>query len=248
MARYRRKRYGRRRTYRKRMPKYRKRTGIKRLIKRVLYRNVETKKNQITLNNIVVQQAITDVQVQNLLPDVLQGTGQANRVGNRIKPTSLTMKMSLLCFNQANPVSPTYFDIYIFKFKGSNQYSGGPTNVDMSLFLQNDNSSTPYVGATLNGLRPLNSDLFQLVKRKRVLLSNLTAGNLGVQASINPNKTLSFNLTKACKKLWIYDDNSSLLSNDNLYIAVGSTQADGTALGSAVGGYSVCVDLKYKDA
>jgi len=213
-------------------------------------RTLETKSNQITIGPIVAQQNITDAQVVNLIPDIAQGTGQSNRVGNRITPTRLTAKMSLYCYNQNPGTPPTYFDMYIFKFKGATQEGGVPSAADMNLFLQADNSATQYTGAAVSGLRPINSDMFTLLSKKRVTLFNPfnAVGQISSTANVNPHRTISWNLTKHIKSTWIYDDNSTLLTNDSLYIAVGCTQTNGVLLGAGCGEYYMMVDVSYKDA
>jgi len=225
---------------------------IKRVVKSIVMRNIETKHNDYTSTSIPVYNNITGLDIFPCIPDMTQGTGQSNRTGNRINPRRLKIKIALTALNASSiyaGASPTYFDIYIFKSKFVNYEGGAPASVDMSLFLQNDNSASAYTGAITSGLRPINSDMFTLVKRKRLVLSNLssTVANAPYQ-TYNPNRTITFDVSKALKKTLIYDDNSTLITNDNLYIAIGATQTDGTSLGgNAVGSYQFLSFLEYKD-
>ena len=58
-----------------------------------------------------------------------------------------------------------------------------------------------------------------------------------------------FDITKHVKKTWMYEDALSQVNNDNLWLAIGATQTDGTSLGSSViGNYQFISEIKYKDA
>lgn len=248
--RYKRKSY-KRKSYKRKTYK-RRRTSVPKVI-RTVRRMFETKKNQDTTFSYVYND-ITDTSCHRLLPVISQGTGQANRVGNRISPVRFTAKIAITAANLNNVyanASPTYFDIYIFKQRYANEYAGSPLPVDIVQFLQIDNGSGPYTGLITDGLRNVNQDLFTLKYRRRITLSNVNqaTGQNAFQASVNPNRTLSINLTKFIKKMWSYDDTDSLVTNDNLWIAVGASQTDGTDLGTSFAGqYSMVTDLWYKDA
>lgn len=248
--RYKRKSYKRKSYKRKNYKRRRSRTPK---IIRAVRRMFETKRNQDTTFSYVYND-ITDTACHRLLPLISQGTGQSNRIGNRISPVRLTIKMALTASN-LNAVytnaSPTYFDIYIFKQRYANEYAGPPLPTDIAQFLQIDNGSGPYTGAVTDGLRNVNQDIFSLKFRRRILLSNTNqaTGQNAFMASINPNRTISINLTKAIKKMWSFDDADTLVTNDNLWIAVGATQTDGTDLGASFAGqYSFVTDLWFKDA
>lgn len=253
MPRYR-KKYGKR----KYVKRSRKLTGSKRLkkvIKQVVRRAAETKSNQHTSATLNIFQPITQTEVFSLLPVISQGTGQANRIGNKINPIRFTVKLAVFCNNLSSYYvgpSSTYFDVYIFKWKEANQAGGVPQNVDMTQFLQDDNTAQSYDGQFLDGLRPVNSDKFTLLAKRRITLNNVyntTVGQMsGYYQSTAPQKTLYFNLTKHCKKTWTYNDTTTSVANDNIYIAIGTTQCDSTNLGAnVIGYYQFISDLQYKD-
>lgn len=229
---------------------------LKRTIRQVVRRSAETKLNQHTQGITNIYQPISNTEVYSLLPVISQGTGQSNRVGNKINPTRFTLKVAIIC-NNLNGVyvgaSSTYFDIYIFKWKAANEAGGAPTSADMAAFLQDDNATQAYDGQVLDGLRPINADKFTLLAKRRITLNNIyntTVGQMsGFYQSTAPQKTLSFNLTKHCKKTWIYNDTSTQVANDNMYIGIGTTQTDGTIVYSnVVGTYQFITNLSYKDS
>lgn len=225
-------------------------------IKRVVSRIAETKTKQLTSATINVYQTITNTEVLNLIPAISQGTTQDTRIGNRIKPVRMTVKLALICANInafSSGASSTYFDIYIFKTKYSQQGGIAPTAADMTLFLQNGNTGDSYNGQVLDGLRPVNSDLFTLLAKRRVCLNNIANSTIlpmnGYYQSTPPQRTFNFDLTKHLKDTWIYNDNNTNLANDNYYIAIGSTQIDGNFLAANVTGtYQFITDIRYKDA
>jgi len=230
--------------------------SLRRAVKLMVRRQLETKENQETPSAKNIQNYINETNVFSLLPIISQGTGQSGRIGNKISPTYFTVKVAIICANMNliyTGASSTYFDIYIFKWKGSNQEGGAPTSTDMGRFLQNDNSASSYEGLILDGLRPVNSDMFTLIKKKRVCLNNISVTSVatmsGAYQSTQPQRTLSFNLTKYIKKTLLYDDSATSIINDNMYIAIGATQCDGqSTVGYASGSYSFFTNMKFKDA
>lgn len=250
--RYKRKRYSRRRSrkYPRRSNNNTSKRGIVRLIKRNIMRNIETKYAQFSAEDIVIDDTILDTDVISLVPQISQGTGEHHRTGNKINPTSLKLTLSLTMGNTTFNNCPVYFDIYIFKFKAANPNYGQPSNVDMQSFLELNNLSTQYTGDQLDGLRPLNNDLFTQVMHKRVTL--FQAGNAttqsGTTAQYNPNRYFKIYLGKYLKNTLIYNDNNVLPTNDNLYIAIGATRTDGNTSAITYGEYSMIVDMSYKDA
>lgn len=229
---------------------------LKYAVKRIVSRNTETKTRQLTSATLNVFQSITNTEVHNIIPAISQGVTQQDRIGNRIKPVRMTLKLAIIC-NNMNAVAPgassSYFDVYIFKSKFANQGGIAPTAGDMSLFLQNGSGGDSYNGQVLDGLRPVNNDLFTLLTKRRVTLNNIANTTLlamnGYYQSTAPQKTFSFNLTKHLKDTWIYNDANTNLANDNFYVAIGSTQTDGAFLaGSVIGTYQFITDLRYKDA
>ncbi|UYD39126.1 MAG: capsid protein [Wigfec virus K19_571] len=248
--------YSRRRTYKSRKtykrPKLSK--NFRKAVKTIMTRACETKAIQFPSQVQNCNNNITNTSVFNIIPAISQGTSQSTRIGNKISPVYFTLRLSLTCLNIINIyalASPTYFDIYIFKWKSTNEAGGAPTAGDMNRFLQDNATGQSYNGELMDGLRPLNADQFTLLVKKRCTLSNFNAVNStsGIFQQTNPNKTFYFNLTKHLKKVWIYDDNGTQVENDNFYIAVASTQTDGQSTGTSVtGNWQYISDLRFKDA
>lgn len=216
-------------------------------------RKIETKAVQLSSEVQQVYNTIDNTRVHNIIPALFQGLGQGGRIGNKVNPVYFTLRLSLTCANLLSTyalVSPTYFDIYIFKWKCSDQAGGSPQANDINRLLQDGPSAQAYNGELMDGLRPVNFDQFTLLVKRRVTLSNFAGNQVtqGVFQQTNPNRTFYFNLTKHLKKMWLYDDTSSLVENDNFYIAIGSTQTDGQSTGTTLtGNYQFISDLRFKD-
>lgn len=239
---------------RKYTPKKRISKKFRMAVKKVLKRSIETKCNQYSSTSLPVYNYLSNTTITNLIPAIGQGTGQSNRVGNRVNPVKFTLKVALTC-SDANGIyvgaSPTYFDLYVFRWKEANETIGQPLAVDMQAFLEADNASIQYTGLVTDGLRRLNADKFQLLAKRRVCLSNFNSSTAGPgkYSQSNPNRTFSFDLTKHVKKTWLYQDAISAVSNDNLYLGIAATQTDGTNLAtSVIGGYYFITEVMYKDA
>lgn len=229
---------------------------IKYSVKKAVTRLMETKTQQLLSSSNNIFQSMTNTEVYSLLPIVQQGVTQQNRVGNRIQPVKLTVKGSIIAthLNASYPgASSSYFDLYVFKSKAANQGGIAPTAGDMNLFLQQGSGGDSYNGQALDGLKPVNNDFFTLLAKRRYTLNNIYNTGIGIMTgyyqSTSPQQTFSIDLSKHLKQSWIYNDSSSNVINDNFYIAIGSTQTDGTSVGASVTGtYQFIVDLKYKDA
>jgi hypothetical protein len=50
-------------------------------------------------------------------------------------------------------------------------------------------------------------------------------------ASINPSVCVTYDLTRFLKKRLLFDDGISQVTNDNLYLAIGTTPSDGANIG-----------------
>jgi len=245
--------YTKKRSYKKayKKPKFSKNLRI--AVTKIIGRKIETKTHQLSSEVQQVYNTIDNTRVHNIIPSILQGLGQQGRIGNKVNPVYFTLRLSLTCANLLSTyalVSPTYFDVYVFKWKCSDQAGGAPASGDMNRFLQAGASAEAYNGDLMDGLRPLNSDQFTLLVKKRVTLSNFAGNQVtqGVFQQTNPNRTFYFNLTKHLKKVWLYDDNNSSVENDNFYLAIGSTQTDGQSTGSTLtGNYQFISDIRFKD-
>lgn len=252
MAYYKKRKYGKskRRQYKPRasMPK---KKQIRREIRREVARLAENKIIEGVSGTVTFGQSITPTSCYPLIPNISQGTTQGTRIGNRVRVRKAMLRMSITISNQAASVTPTYVDIYIFKYKPIKTYPNNsmPTG-SMNTFLQAGSTGTSYTGAISDGLRPVNKDLYILKYRKRLCMwnPNNTASFVGATAQYNPNRSYNLDITKYLHKVLQYDDANSYCTNDDLWFAVGSTQTDGMLYpGLAMGTFSLVVNVEFED-
>lgn len=242
-----------RRPYRKRFSKAKaksKTSAVYQAVKKVMGRQIETKMNDTEMVTGTIQGFIDNTKVFPLLPLLTQGTGEGNRIGNRVNCCNLTMRLNIYVNNQSTVVPPIWIDFYIYKVKPL--VTLPPSAGIMSQFLEDGNSSTQYVGTVLDGLRKLNDEYFTSIIHKRFLLFNPlnTSNYLSSSSQAGPCKTMVLNLTKYVKKVWMFNDLLTQVTNDNLYMSIGATVCDGSvlALATAFGTISYVVEASYKDA
>lgn len=224
--------------------------AIKNYVNRAINRKIETKICDVERTATQVFGLIADTDVQSLIPNIAQGTGEGARIGNKVNCSSLNLRMNLYCYNQSSTTPPVYFDIYIFKCKNKQVGGGFPTSGEMVQFLEDGSTSKQYLGTSLDGMRYLNNDLFTICLHKRVVLFNPYSSAVSQTASINPSRMFNFNLGKFVKNSWLINDGGTTVQNDNLYIAVGATLTNGATLPPATtfGHYDYLIQAKYKDA
>lgn len=243
--------FKRKRFYKPRAKMAKKKSGLRRLVRREVARMAENKTTEVNLASIPVYQGITtSTAVYSLIPNISQGTTQATRIGNRIRIRKATLRMSITINNLGATSAPTYVDLYIFKYKPQKGYSSGALpSTAMDNFLQSGSTSIPYTGGISDYLRPVNKDLFDVKFKKRMCMFNPQNGTTQVAstASLNPNRFFTLDITKFYKKVLEYNDNTSVPTNDALWIALGSTQCDGTIFFVTIATYNCLVNLEFED-
>lgn len=231
--------------------------SIRSIAKQVVHEMTENKKMTplVGLGLRVDQSLSSSSQAVNLSPALVQGVGQGDRIGNRVR----VMKSKLILQLVANQLTtsgpnpgPNYFDIYLYRYKPSNEQ----TDVNLTKFLQFGNTAVPYDGgpAPYSGLLDVNSDLFTRRIHKRVKLWNPAPGsstdNAPDYAWASPcqmGTNMVIDTTKMLKKVLKYNDNTQLPTNDNLFLSVVATAVDERNLGGTVGTFSFVHQVTFED-
>lgn len=235
--------YKRKRSY-KRTSKVSKK--VRRYVRKEISRQVENKRSAFSATGVPIYTYITDAQVVTLLPFVSQGTGQGDRTGNSIKIKRASLRLHVYCrSDQPSSSVPKFVDIYIFKYRRTNN---APDAAAMARFLQLGNSATNYDGEPLDGLRPINDDLFKRCYHKRIKMVNSNdLTNQPGYGGINAYSTV-ISCTKWIKKIQKFDDNNAAPTNDNLFLAIGGIFTDLSNTVGTVGEYAFDYDYVYEDA
>lgn len=188
-----------------------------------------------------------------LMPNIGQGDGQGDRVGNQVTTIKAMLYLQTHIFQNTSPGNddpPKWIDVYIYKFKPTN----AQTAISLSQFLQYGNTSIFYDSVAIpecTGL-PLNKDKFALKKHIRRTLWNPNPANVYALATRNvPNAfDMKIDITKYLKKKIMYnDDVTNVVTNDNLFISVVFTTNDNHAYSTtqSFGSFNAMLNYEYED-
>ena len=196
-------------------------------------------------------------EIYDLIPAINQGTGDHNRVGNVIQPTSLTVRG--ICSLQSNSSTSQrcVVDIYVLTSKMiKSQFNRSSILINRLLNLGNGNN-TDYNGTTLRAMLPINTSEFTVLRHKRIVLSKnenspnsyADSGTAAVAAS-SYAKPFAFKVTMP-KKLTYQTDAITVPSNYYPFMVIGWNYGDnnGGSFGTAAGMFVQAQShLYFKDA
>jgi len=240
-----------------------KRHNFKVNVERVMARRVEVKKAQVTANPInVASYSVSDtMNVASMIPynNITQGTGQSNRIGNRIRTRSckFSFVISPNSFSTTlnNPSLPQEVIIYFGVVKNSKAIT--PVSADFTRLFQNNGTQTAPQGQLLDLTQEINSDYWTIRKICRYKVG--TANYAGAGTSPNDqtfanndfklNIVRTLDLTSICPKLLIFNDTVAQPTNDGLFMFVQCVPANGS-VGSSLRPLRMeyCIRYSYEDA
>lgn len=224
-------------------------------VRQVLHRVAETKcadpgifrANEIkgVLNNNLLQ-------CVPLMPQIGQGVGQGDRVGNDVQTRRAYLLLNLWMYQVTTPSNsdpPKFVDIYIYKYKPTNF----GTSIDLTKFLQYGNTAVAYDQDALpeSGLLNINTDLYTLKKHIRRQLWNPNNANTYALANRNVQNgmTMKLDITKYISKKLKFDDAvSNVVTNDNLFLSIVCSNNDTQSAGATVyGEFNATILYKFDD-
>jgi len=272
---YSRKFSSRRKTYKKRAYKRksyapkRKMSYVKKVVRREIARNVEDKNSQlfVTTNRLYVP-GNASFPTNNIFPVCIeptaivipQGTGQGNRIGNRIKIKKFQFKGTLVpqpydaTFNpQPLPVQVKMWIFYDKKFP-----TDVPNPTVSNDFFQNGSSATGFSNDLIDMWRPVNTDRYRILATKTFKLgpaSNTGSGAVPTLQNLANNDfkynvNFSFELAKHMPKVTIFEDGGIEPTTRGTYCMIQYVSATGS--GMPVTSYAVesqwMLNCVYEDA
>lgn len=221
---------------------------VKNYVKQAISREIETKYAQVNVYN---QQNTTGMGLNStstpllglnpttsLIPPISQGTGESDRIGNKIHCKSLYVKYCLRAIDVTsggsndNPFRPFLARVVIYSKKLNK------TDLNNVGILENGSGSTNFGSAPETWLEPYNTDVFtihyskqfKMVPAKRA--TGQTAPNQWAQdAVVEGHKSFILRRAKLknIPKTFLYNDNaSSTPQNVACYMAVCVCNEDGT--------------------
>jgi len=202
--------------------------------------------------------AITSTnELYQLIPAVSVGTGDYQRVGNQIQPTSLTTKVNLSIVNRTHPSIHIYAHVFFLTSKSVKDWKLTNSILTASLLNNGDGTNVSFDGSSYNAMLPINKTEFNVIAHKKILLTKVadnpnTEWNQTEDPSVAMSKyTASFAQKIPLPKKLLYADASSLYpTNAFPFMCCGFTAADNqgqTIIDGAILRVQAQSHLYYKD-
>lgn len=236
----------------------RKKTGIRKMVRRMISRSQETKEYILSFNSGILSQtsaAQTVSNTQYLMPSFTQGTGNGQRIGDKVSVCNWIVKGCVGIANAATLTTAYNARVVIYSVKDYNQEATGtnlPT-IEASNFFRSTNTTQSANGYfSTEGLLPINRQRINVYYDK----SFICGTDYGTK-TVNSNSTLPSqhkfycNLRKHFKTLK-FDENGTYPNfplNADLWITVFWNSIDNqVGAGTNTGTIALISDVKFKDA
>lgn len=213
-----------------------------------------------------------------VFPTITQGTGESNRLGNKIQVKSLTLKCRVSFYSSNSdtvsmtgsalttpqPDATILADWFLWRDKRFSCANTAIDNYNISLnqpfnqWLQGPGGTTyPYNGSTVRGLYPINTERISIAKRKKmqfrpaltILSTTATQGVLG-NGPTCPTRDFTVSVPLKGKIMKFGTDADALPNNSPYMVSLGYAHADG-AIPDEINtrmNMSIVAILKYYDA
>lgn len=247
-----------------------KRPAIKKMIRREIARNIENKTKQFFFqDDLILGSAVSgdlDATINPICPssvtlDIVQGTGNGARIGNRITTKRLMYKgtLTVMPYNPVSNVTPLPTQVKMWIFYDREFPTSFPTPATSSNFFQFNNTTQGFSNDLVDLWKPVNTDKYRVLATRTFKLGNADyqsngTGYAGQQYYANNdfklNHTFSVNLTKMIPKIIRYNDNDPEPMSRGLYSLFVAYAADGNPItsGQALAKCSWMLDYTYEDA
>lgn len=230
--------------------------SVKKYVKKAIGLSQEVKENVVGINSgstyvIQIVNSATVAGYWNLLPSIVIGTDDGQRVGSKIDPKKLILSGSIWRRTNSPTDAPYTVRMHIGRLK--NQYNT-PALADQNLFLRGTNGTITGPAIQAKNLLdlPINDDYWDVKYTRDFQLGLSTTGASNYQ---NNDKAVEYRFkvdcTKFIKKHWTYTTGNQYPQNDGLFVwFLPYTMDESAPVGTpnttiAVTGYAT---LKYTDA
>jgi len=230
--------------------------GVRTYIKRAIKATAETKHFIDYGANQSIAGASSSITptTRNLVPQIIQGVGKSQRIGNSVTVSSATIKgrVNILPYNSVtNPApAPVLIKMWLISSIVTNAPAVG-TLASWSSFFDINNSSVGFQCNPLDLNLPVNKDMWRVHSTKQFKIGATSSSN----AIPSPNSyydsspmsvPFQFSFGKHIKTLK-YDDTTAPATNKNLYVLFQVVNADGTASALTSAEYHYVTQINYKD-
>lgn len=233
---------------------------IKRYVKKIIHSTVENKELiRYSTNEAITQIIATSPNGVPLIPQIPQGTGDNQRVGNQVRCVKgvINGRINILPYSATlNPLStPVLVKMWFVKSLSINGQVG-MTSLPWNNFFRGNGASLPFQGTMLDYFLPVNGDYWKVFATKTFKIgagyasSTGPVGTAGYFDNSPMSVPFSFNFGRYLKKQLKFDDNTAVQypTNDNFYVALQVQYADGSTTGLTPAEWHYVIDFKYEDA
>lgn len=239
---------------------------VKQYVKKAIHQNVENKQASFT-QSFSFGSVVNDpnLYTRPLTPGVglltiPQGTGQGDRIGNKIRVMKAMLRFTLNANPydlNANPL-PTPAEVCIWIGYLKSVPTVAPSSATLSNFFQSGSFVSGFAGDIRDLIKPINKDFFTVKKVLRFKIGTSMSDGTGSQVSRQylANNDYKFNVCRNVDITSIYPaslryaDTSTGAQNAGLFMWMQSMSADGTATTINVTPTRInwTIDLTYEDA
>lgn len=243
--------------------------SVNKMIQNALNKNMETKQWQVNYTRKVLTyyENSSNYQSANVIPlgpdatyfPLTQGTGNANRIGNKIRVKKATLKM-IFCprdYDATNNVDPQPLDIRCLVLHSKNNPT--ETIVSSTFFDSNNTTQSPQsdIGDMVSSV---NKDVYTVSNDRhcKIGFSNFegTGNSAGHQYYANNdyklNAVMTIDVTHAFPKNITWNDTSTTPTSFQPYLVVLMAKATGADMGTSTSWYPAYLNseltLQYYDA
>lgn len=265
--RYKKRSYKKKRTTRRtRYPRYK---AIKAVVRRAIDKNLEVKCAQYYNDGKFLQAVasasfpdnVIELGVDGVNITVPQGTGQGNRIGNRVRTKRLRFKGTLipLPYSVVSNTTPKPIQMKCWIFYDKTDPVAVPD--PRTNFFQNGNSVRAIQGQLTDFWAPINTERYAVLATKTFKLgfslsATTAAPSSAIPAAAQPNNdfklncNFSFDLTKHYPKIVRFADGSNTPTTRGLFALFVYAPADGTQVvaDQIMVGLEYMLDYKFTDA
>lgn len=236
--------------------------AVAKYIKKVVHTQIENKtislRDRVAFSNWVTDPA-QNMSVRPICPNpsalqIVQGTGQSERVGNTITTRKLLLRYCLYPLPQDQSYNPQPYPkevcIWIGFLKGDRKSL--PVTADFQRFYQDGITAISPIGDVWDTLMPVNTDLFTVCKQIRHKVGNevytdysgIKPNNYFTNNDFKLNSYYTVDLTKYINKIVKFDD-ATTVSDTGLYMWMTAVNAHGTVETNAIYAVEMSYVLRY---
>lgn len=189
-------------------------------------------------------------------PSIVQGTGESDRIGNKIRTYKVELKLNLFPYSYGSPNNPVPIpqDIRIIISAQKNNHTIAPLAANM---LDTGNGFSGFTGTVDDLILPLNKDTQVVYVDRIVKLGYSIYGGTGSQAGSQSfsnndyklNQMLKFDCTKYCPAVVDYNDTTTTPTSKSVWVTIVPCNADGSnSTNNYTCYYSHVLTYSYTDA